>query len=82
MMRQFCKTDIKDIYNKLVDVAKKALKKNDYNASAKFIREAAKWAYNTNIFYYEPELEILLKTLSDKYLQKKEIIPNNNKYIL
>lgn len=81
-MRQFCKTDIKDIYNKLVDVAKKALKKNDYNASAKFIREAAKWAYNTNIFYYEPELEILLKTLSDKYLQKKEIIPNINKYIL
>lgn len=82
-MKPYIKQDILGIYRDLILSAHKNYTKHRIKSVIKDIASAARWMYDFNYIYSDVETEELIKSISDKYVKKVEIIlPKENHCLL
>lgn len=83
MKHQLNTDDTVDIFERLKNEAVKQAELHRYEQSIKYIRIAARWAYQLNFKYYDADLENLIKDIAKKkinqiYIPRSE---NANRYV-
>ncbi len=82
-MRPYSKNDVKEIYEHLIRSARKNYDNRHLGNALTDIVSATHWAYNFNQFYFDPESEQLLKTISDVSVKLGKIDnPKSNRCVL
>lgn len=82
-MLSYSKSDIAVIYDDLIRNAFLEFKKGRMRCALKDISTAARWAYNFNHIYTDPEAETLLKQISEATIERvtiRQSVPNH--YVL
>ncbi|MBQ9670119.1 MAG: hypothetical protein IJV23_03775 [Prevotella sp.] len=74
--------NVNSIYQKLLDQASKEFECSNYNVALRNVENAARWAYNFNVFYTDSRAELLLKSISRRCLEKKQAIIEKERFVV
>lgn len=70
-MKRLTANNVTSIYEKLVNNAIRSFAKHKTEATYKYIKAAAKWAYGFNFIFFDGRLERIIHSLSDEVIFKK-----------
>jgi hypothetical protein len=81
-MANITRNDVVAIYQKLIELSTKAFGKNKIDIACKYIKAAANWCYNFNFIYKSDELEELVKSIGEEYLETRTIKNDTERFVL